>query len=269
MIGVPKELFSGEWRRRQTGTDPTVRDENSKKLFNSKQPILYWDAIMGRRYIIKKPELSPELAYIHAVILGDGTLTGNGKRLQISDRCHKMHTDVLKPIIKKTFNIEPRIVQKGNGWITEIKSIELFNFLNRELKIPVGKKSYIVEIPEWVLKGTPEIKKSHVIGWMDAEGAVKYKIFKSSVMPRLDFGCKSLAATNGLLRLIEDLERHFQTELPIWKWKSQDGTYHFEFAGPKAVRNYMKNIGLRQHCKKNKVSGLIEKYFNASCCRQS
>ena len=160
---------------------------------------------MGRRHSIRKPELSPELAYIHAVILGDGTLTKNGKRLQISDRCHEMHKDVLRPMITRLFGIEPRIVKKGNGWITEIKSIELFNFLTKEMGIPSGKKSYIVKIPDWILSGDSEIKRSHLMGWMDAEGSVKYKIFKSSIMPRLDFGCMSQNIRDGLMDILKDM----------------------------------------------------------------
>lgn len=225
---------------------------------------------MGSKYrIIKHKNYSAEMAYFDAVIRGDGTLTKNGFRIQISDKDYFMHVEVLQPLFEKLFGLKARVVKKGNGWVTEIKSKELFEYLNLVLKIPIGVKSAIVTIPDKLFYSNIEVQKSHLRGWMDAEGAVRYKKYKSCTTPRLGFATKSKNVRDGLIKILENIGKHHRKNLSAWKWKSTDETYQFEIAGPEAVYNYMKVVGLRHPSKKQRIDNLINNYFGFSCSRHS
>src|SRR5438445_9049360 len=221
---------------------------------------------MGSKYSITKPKsYDQEVSYLDAEIRGDGSLVLNGRKIEISDKDLRMHEEILVPKIKKVFGLTLHVHKKGNGWTSQIKSKELFDYLTKILKIPSGEKSEILTLPQIVFE-TPdvEIQKNHLRGWMDAEGNIKYKLNKVVVTPRLSLGVKSKNVRDGLVKLIKILEKKLNSEFPVWTWKSKDGIYHFEFAGPKSVINYMKLIGLSHPSKKVRIESLINNYFSAT-----
>lgn len=221
---------------------------------------------MGSKYSINKPKkYDEELSYLDAEIRGDGTLVASVNKLEISDKDFRMHSEVVVPKIQKIFGITMHIRKKGNGWTSSIRSKELFNYLTNILKIPAGEKSGILTLPPMIFRTQNiEIQINHLKGWMDAEGIVQYKKNKVIVTPRLGLGVKSKKVRDGLVRLLKLLGKKMKVEFPVWIWRSKNGMYHFEFAGPKSVINYMKFIGLSHPTKKEKIKSLINNYFSAT-----
>lgn len=200
---------------------------------------------------------SKDLAYIDALIRGDGTLVRNGFKIEFSDSCYEMHKDVILPKMKKLFGIDFHLRKKGNGWTSVIKSKELFHFFKDSLGVPSGEKSKIVKIPNQVMRADNiEVMKNHVRGWMDAEGAVQYKKYKSCTMPRASFRCASRNVRDGLVKLL----RRINSDLRVWVWDDKYGIYNIEFAGPVVVSNFVKHINFEHPEKKKRILALLKNY---------
>ena len=221
-----------------------------------------WDAIMGSIYEIKIPEsYNEDLAYIHALICGDGTLVRNGYRIQISDKNLEMHERIIKPKFKRLFGIEIRIVKKGNGWVSEIKSKNLFAYLSDQLKIPIGEKSHRVTVPNQLFNVAISVQKSYFQGWMDAEGSVRSRKYKTVITPKIEFATKSKNVFNGLIRILDLLGKNYGVQLRVWTWKDKKEIFRFELAGPQVVINYSKFVGFQHPHKKEKIRKLLINYI--------
>lgn len=204
---------------------------------------------------------SKELAYIDALIRGDGSLVRNGFKIELADKCLEIHTQIINPRFQKIFGLRLHVRKKGNGWTSVIKSKQLYQFLNKELKIPNGEKSKTVKIPSQVLYSNDiKIKLWHLKGWMDAEGAVQCKKYKTCVTPRISFSCKNERVRDGLAKILKQASEKLKTDLSVWIWKDKNGTFGFELAGPKAVDNYVKYVGFDHPDKKQKISLLLKNY---------
>lgn len=202
-----------------------------------------------------------ELSYIDALIRGDGSLVRNGYKIELADKCLGIHTKVINPRFKNIFGLRLHLRKKGNGWTSVIKSKQLYEFLNKELKIPSGEKSKTVRIPFQVSHSKDiKIKIWHLKGWMDAEGSVQCKKYKTCVTPRISFSCKNKEVRDGLANIFKQAGKKLKTELPVWIWKDKNGTFGFELAGPKAVGNYVKHVGFDHPDKKRKISLLLKNY---------
>ena len=217
---------------------------------------------MGSIYKIKIPETyNEDLAYVHALVCGDGTLVRNGYRIQISDKNLEMHEKIIKPKFKRLFGIEMRIVKKGNGWVSEIKSKNLFAYLSDQLKIPIGEKSHLITVPDRVFEMPVSVQKSCFQGWMDAEGSVRSRKYKTVTTPKIEFATKSKSVFNSLIRILDLLGKHYGVHLRVWTWKDKKGIFRFELAGPRAVINYSKFVGFQHSHKKEKIEKLLGNYL--------
>lgn len=197
------------------------------------------------------------LAYIDALIRGDGTLVKNGFKIEFSDSCYEMHKNIILPKMKKLFGIDLHLRKKGNGWTSVIKSKELFQFFTETLKVPAGEKSKIVKIPAQVMRTNKiDIMKNHVRGWMDAEGAVQYKKCKTCILPRASFRCASRNVRDGLVKLL----RRINSDLRVWVWDDKYGIYNIEFAGPIVVSNFVKHIDFEHPGKRFRILTLLKNY---------
>lgn len=119
--------------------------------------------------------LSEELAFLVATIIGDGHLKKEKFQIMI-ELSNKELLKTIQGVCKKLFNRDFNInkVKKRNGKkqthyiVMDSKSIYLL--LNKVFKIPIGKKSHIVYIPETILESENSIKSAFLIGIMLTEG---------------------------------------------------------------------------------------------------
>ncbi len=118
----------------------------------------------------------------------------------------------------------------------------------------MGKKCFITK---------PE-KYDEELAYIDAEGGVRYRINKKVITPRLGLGVKNKKIRDDLVTLLQKIGKVINIKFPVWTWESKDGTYHFEFAGPKTVVNYMKYIGFYHPDKKERIENLINNYFSTT-----
>jgi intein/homing endonuclease len=136
---------------------------------------------------INKIELTPQTAYLTAVIIGDGNLSNYVKSklkpspdyrivIDLSDRAYLIYLDKL---IKKIIytRSQPTIpLQRGNRQprlSIAIRNKSLFYFFYKDMGIPKGKKSSIVFVPEKIKKASLEIKKYFLAGYFDTDGGFR------------------------------------------------------------------------------------------------
>ena len=101
------------------------------------------------------PNLTPELAYVVGYVSGDGHLKppkGGKWEIIAESWTDKKILESVNLIIKKCFGI--------------------VGSLNKNVEIPVGKKSDKVNVPRVIRNASDAIRKSYLRGWFDAEGFV-------------------------------------------------------------------------------------------------
>mgnify|MGYP001594099096 CR=1 FL=1 len=117
---------------------------------------------------IKLPsELTPKLAYLMGVHIGDGTMGyyQNKHDYWVSYSGHLIdeydwHIKTLKPLIKSLFNMEPKIQRDERPGRSSVRlylrSTSVLTFLSR-LGLPLGPKINL-EVPPLIKKSNKEIK---------------------------------------------------------------------------------------------------------------
>ncbi len=111
--------------------------------------------------------LNNNLAYLAGAIIGDGHLYKGNKSKNSPYKDYRIHIetinkeytslllDYIKTIIKTKTSVKKRIDKRTNRKIRyyiQVRNKQLYKFLSEELKIPIGKKSGKVNIPDEILK---------------------------------------------------------------------------------------------------------------------
>jgi len=154
----------------------------SKKDVNKK-----WDEIFENEYTFsvsayyaktKLPRyITPKLSYLVGWLVGDGHFNdkGNHYLVKISEKSTGQLKYILKPLFKKSFNVETPIFKRfKGGYAIQIGSKPIYRFLTQVLKIKVGK------IPEIVWRMDKINKKYFLLGIFDSEGCVHSGRFRLS-----------------------------------------------------------------------------------------
>ena len=181
-----------------------------------------------------------ELAYLVALILGDGTVTKY--YIRISDgKIENMR------FVEKIFNkldIKTHLKQENERkFILEINSKKFIDYLKKNYGVVRGKKRRIT-IPKSI-KSFKEIR-AFMQGWFDAEGYLeKWKHPKTKIAySRIRFGCKN---KNVVLWLKTELEKLGIYVSKIW-YNSK--TYRFQIGQRKSVDSFLNLIGFRYPTKR-------------------
>ncbi|MAG39675.1 hypothetical protein CMI41_01785 [Candidatus Pacearchaeota archaeon] len=158
--------------------------------------------------------IKPELAFIVATIIGDGHLRKEKKQIciELTDLdLLKQIQDYFKIIFKREFNINLIKLRKGRkqSWQMPIDSKAIHNLLNQTFEIPIGKKSHIVKIPEFIKNSNKSVKKAFLQGIMLTEGGKR----------RRGYGLSTASKTlwKDLSVLFEEFEIPIQLDRWIYK----------------------------------------------------
>ena len=202
---------------------------------------------IGVSYHKPSHELTEEFAEILAIHAGDGSLDKQG-RWCVS--CFVEDTDLSKRIIKLTrdvIGIEPDVDYYKRS-VIEIRSgqKQAFDFISEYF--PIGKKSYIVELPEILISSEKlHIIKSLLRGLMSTDGSFSFK--KDGLTPRVEFRVMSIKLRDQFAYLAKKLGFQFCISSP----KSRDGVIHTAYSEKIAtVLKWYKEIGFTcdSHSKK-------------------
>jgi hypothetical protein len=148
----------------------------------------------------------------------------------------------LIPLIRTIFPDRPHITNRERGLRLRYNSKHMLEKISKEFKLPLGKKSSFVKIPNLFLKNN-EIIKSVLRGIFDADGSViwdKRKIYKKPY-PRLSITTISKKLAYQLKNLLKYLG--FNPFLIEDKWKNERTAYHIDLYGFKQLNKWIEDIG--------------------------
>ena len=128
-------------------------------------------------------EITPSLAYIIGIIIGDGSCSGaftDARRkyrefkIRIS-KDRKDFTDKISEIIEDIFAIKCKSF-RNNGddsvWNIQIKSKYVSRLLHNYFLIPMGSKALTVKIPPQFYNASDNIKSALIRGLIDSDGCI-------------------------------------------------------------------------------------------------
>ncbi len=196
--------------------------------------------------------LTNDLAYLIAVISGDGNLTKYFIKITDSDA---RNLSQIKIIVKGIFGVDIKIrKQSDHKWTVEIDSKTIVDYFNNAWDIPIGNKATKLRIPNAINNADFEIKKAYVQGWFDTEGGIEKWVNPKTKKwyTRVGFTCKNKEIITWLKKELENRDIRVTN---IW-YSSR--AFRFKIGQFKSVKNFMITFGLRHPIKKNKLSYLIE-----------
>lgn len=135
---------------------------------------------------IKKLKESEDLALFLGMFAGDGCLTigynGDGNRIYPISffNSNKKYVVLFSGLFYKLFEIKGSILvrkrkNKMELWQFQKYSKEIYNLMNKELKMPNGKKAPKVFIPYFILNGNKELQKYFFYGLFITDGGLRKK----------------------------------------------------------------------------------------------
>ncbi len=133
--------------------------------------------------------INEELVYIIGVIMGDGHISNSSKSKTDLSKDYRISIEsvdfgflkVVEKLIKKYVETKSivRLLKKREGkqqsYYFQIRNKRFYLWLVEFVKIPPGAKSRKLRLPEYILKGTYELKTSFLAGLFDSDGGFRGK----------------------------------------------------------------------------------------------
>jgi len=184
-------------------------------------------------------KLTPSLAEEIGAHLGDGFLSGDKYeyRLKGNKNEKKYYDQFVKKTFKELYNIDLNIKEYETTYGFELCSKGLWEFKNKVLGIPAGRKNDI-RIPEVIKVNNQEILCSFIKGLFDTDGCVSFLDYKThgNHYPVISFSSRSkfLVQETGEILNMLGLKPTF----------SDDKKYYYIYLyGYKRLEIYTKMIG--------------------------
>ena len=161
---------------------------------------------------------SSELLALHA---GDGCLCSDGRWLFSVNKSDKALMERIIFLVRKVVGVEPTInrsfsinkIDLGSG---QKQTVEYF-----ATYFPIGKKSYIVQLPEEIMKSDdPDIIKGSLRGLFSSDGCFSFR--KRKLCPRIEFRVKSRVLRDQFIELAKKANFKFNKSNP----KHRTGIIH-------------------------------------------
>ncbi len=124
--------------------------------------------------------------------------------------------DFSKELFNREFNIKERIKNKKSCYYMLMDSKSIFNLLSISFKIPSGKKSHIVKVPDLIINSTKKIKSAFLLGIIFTEGGNRKR--------GLGLSTASENLWQGLIDLF--LEIGFKLKKDKWIYKKYKKEYY-------------------------------------------
>lgn len=153
-----------------------INSQKELKIINKTKDYLITKAKYGpSKETIIPLVLTKELSFLVATIIGDGHLKKSKKQISIELTDFNLLKQIqkyCKRVFDRKFNINQVKQRFGRkqSWQIPMDSKAIYNFLNQTFEIPIGKKSHIVKVPEFIKNSNKKIKKAFLQGIMLTEG---------------------------------------------------------------------------------------------------
>ncbi len=197
---------------------------------------VYGGGSKSQNKAIKVPnEVNEELAYLTGALISDGHISKN----YIDFGCFEEgFRESVKERLLKVF---------GNCDSYYTNRVYLCNvfapfFFNSIFEIPIGKKAYIVKVPEKISKSDDKIIAMFLRGLFDGDGTASAGLSCKTYSKELAEGITYLLARLGIYSYLRNNEKEYRINIP-----------------PPYYRKYMKMIGFDSLTKKQKLQELIDK----------
>ena len=227
-IEIPKSAQSIIWRDhlRKAGEDGCVQQRKKYGIsdihelvneeYRQNQWRKWWEAtgryqkhpIINQPKSVIKPKLSPKLAELVGIVLGDGAISRNQIVITHHRFDDKLHADFIRQLIRELFHIEPGTHTKKDSLADNIfiSRVELVKYFVDVLGLRIGNKvKQQVDIPDWI-KSKKSYIKACVRGLVDTDGCVfnhTYRVNgKTYSYKKLDFTSHSKPLKQSVYRYL-------------------------------------------------------------------
>jgi len=227
---------------------------------------------------IKIPKrLEEDLSELIGIIMGDGNIymKNNRYELQITGDMNEdsgYHKEHINSLIKKAFNLKPKIIEKGNFRRLVLKSKAIVSFLVNTLKLCNGKKN--LKIPDYIFNSNHKIKRKFLRGLADTDFTIKFKTRygNKNYYPIVIGNFNSEEFSRELKLLLESIGFHSHIEKRRKYDKIRNKiylSYAINIVGKKNFKKWMESIGFsnKKHLIRYKVwskLGYCPPYTNIS-----
>lgn len=203
---------------------------------------------------IHYPELSPQLAELAGIILGDGGISQYQLTITLNRASDFEYSKYVESLIKSIFDVQPSIYERGSVVQIVVSRVRLIKFL---LKLDFSTGSKVrqqVGIPEWIVE-SPEFIKACIRGLVDTDGCFYVDHHKHNdklyLNPGLNFTNRSKPILDFFKEGLEKIGFHptQKTECCVFLRREEE------------IGRYFKEIGSSnpKHSEKYK-SYLVKKY---------
>jgi hypothetical protein len=97
---------------------------------------------------------------------------------------------VLAPLLRRLYDVNPRIVEHGGSTFVYVYSKDLVLFKSAVLGMPVGRKDKLKRLPDVVRDSGNAWVAQFLAGLYDADGSIKLRKTPSRGYPRISFAQK-------------------------------------------------------------------------------
>ncbi|MEM5772822.1 MAG: LAGLIDADG family homing endonuclease [Candidatus Aenigmatarchaeota archaeon] len=197
--------------------------------------------------IHKKDMITPELSEIVGAFIGDGFFNVYNKKHYIIEftghplNDYDYYTQIIVPLMKYLFACKPHIQIRSRALRLRYYSKDIYLFFTKFLKLPAGKKSSIIKIPQIFLENKKNLT-SVLRGIFDTDGSIiwdKRGIYKNPY-PRLSITTKSKSLDAQLFRILKKMG--FSPSLVRDNYKNNI-SYHVDIYSKKSLDKWIKEIG--------------------------
>ncbi|MCK4589900.1 MAG: hypothetical protein KAT77_05625 [Nanoarchaeota archaeon] len=216
---------------------------------------------------LKIPVLDSDLAYLTGYHLGDGYLEDIEKTYGRGEQNYEItygdfdleQIKLVSLIIKDKFDFNLRVFKRKNTnmWVGKAGSCKVLHwFLNKQLKIPMGKKN-IISIPGWILSDR-YFMSNFLSGFFDAEADIS-KTINRVVNDKRYFKIRFQLTQKDrtiLEEIKEILKGRYSIKSDIQRKWNQD-VFILRFVGKKSSLIFQKKINFRNPTKRKKLDLLL------------
>jgi hypothetical protein len=186
-------------------------------------------------------KLDNNLIYLAGVIAGDGHLKGGVKwkgKDNSPDYCINVHSNnkeylkIILKLIKEKINTKTKISKGKRAYYLSIRNKKLHAFFNKELEIPLGKKSNKIIIPSQL---TNNQIKYFLGGLFDTDGGIRRN---------------SIGYCSASKQIITEINKYLKSikidnTIDSWVNKKYQKEYYGIRIKKSSVNNFLKTIPLK------------------------
>jgi hypothetical protein len=152
---------------------------------------------------IERPSLSPQLAELIGIILGDGSIRDYYMTVSLNLWQEGDYAKFVSSLIKSLFNVSATLHTEilKSTYTVRVSSVNLVEFLNEIGLMTSNKVEQQVGLPDWIFENE-ETMRACLRGLMDTDGSVYLHRYKSG---GIDYGYVKLTFSNHSRTLLNDI----------------------------------------------------------------